>query len=248
MESIMKKMISICILSALSALLLSACGGGAQMAAAAGPELAATNLSAQNGDAPYTAGTPISDVTGDPVFGSFGRLIFPANTGYYSGDTLGDLRLTWYSHIDPDKTVEIANTMYLHAKAGDTIFYDIYTDEEKAADPAKKDTGLFFFKGTPGERFAICNAGGGFAYVGAMHDSFPHALELSKMGYNAFALIYRPGAQTACEDLARAITFIFEHADELEVDTACYSLWGGSAGGRMAAYLRQLWPGSVRRR
>lgn len=30
-----------------------------------------------------------------------------------------------------------------------------------------------------------------------MHDTFPHALELSKKGYNAFALIYRPGAQTA---------------------------------------------------
>lgn len=75
---------------------------------------------------------------------------------------------------------------------------------EKAADPAKEDTGLFFFKGNPGERFAVCNAGGAFAYVGAMHDSFPHALELSKQGYNAFALIYRPGAQTACEDLARA--------------------------------------------
>ena len=57
------------------------------------------------------------------------------------------------------------------------------------------------------------------------------------MGYNAFALIYRPGADTACEDLARAIAFIHEHADELEVDTAEYSLWGGSAGGRMAAWL-----------
>lgn len=57
-----------------------------------------------------------------------------------------------------------------------------------------EDTGLFFFKGNPGEKFAICNAGGGFVYVGAMHDSFPHALELSKKGYNAFALIYRPGA------------------------------------------------------
>lgn len=84
---------------------------------------------------------------------------------------------------------------------------------------------------------AICNAGGAFAYVGAMHDSFPHALELSKKGYNAFALIYRPGAQTACEDLARAIQFVFDHADELEVDTGCYSLWGGSAGARMEAWL-----------
>ena len=70
-----------------------------------------------------------------------------------------------------------------------------------------------------------------------MHDSFPHALELSKKGYNAFALIYRPGAQTACEDLARAIAFIHENAEELEVDVSGYSLWGGSAGARMAAWL-----------
>lgn len=64
-----------------------------------------------------------------------------------------------------------------------------------------------------------------------------HALELSKKGYNAFALIYRPGTQTACEDLARAVSFIFEHAEELETDTDCYSLWGGSAGARMAAWV-----------
>lgn len=56
-------------------------------------------------------------------------------------------------------------------------------------------------------------------------------------GYNAFALIYRPSAQTACEDLARAIQFIFEHAKELEVNTDGYSLWGGSAGARMAAWV-----------
>ena len=190
----------------------------------------------------YTVDTLISDVIADPVFGEYGRLIFPVDTGYYSGDTLGSLRLTWYSNIDPDKTVEITNYMKEHAGLGDTIFYDIYSEEEKAADPAKEDTGLFFFKGNSGEKFAICNAGGGFAYVGAMHDSFPHALELSKQGYNAFALIYRPGAQTACEDLARAISFIFEHAEELEVDTDCYSLWGGSAGARMAAYLGSYGP------
>ena len=185
----------------------------------------------------YTTKTKISEVQGDPAFGDYGRLIFPANSGYMSGSTLGDLRLTWYNYIDPDKTVEICNYLKGHAEAGETVFYDIYTDAEKAADPAKKDTGLFFFKGDPGEKFAVINAGGGFAYVGAMHDSFPHALELSKMGYNAFALIYRPGAQTACEDFARAIAFIFEHAEELEIDTSDYSLWGGSAGARMAAWL-----------
>lgn len=190
---------------------------------------------------PYTIDTKIDEVISDPVFGEHGRLIFPVDSGYYSGDTLGTLSLTWYSHIDPEKTVEITNYLRDHA-AGEAYFYDIYTDEEKAEDPEKEDTGLFFFKGNPGEKFAVCNAGGGFAYVGAMQDSFPHALELSKMGYNAFALIYRPGAQTACEDLARAVSFIFEHAEELEVDTDCYSVWGGSAGARMAAWLGSYGP------
>lgn len=193
-------------------------------------------------DKPYTADTKISDVISEPLFGNYGRLIFPADSGYFSGDTLGTLKLNWYSNIDPEKTVEIANYMKGHAAKGEAVFYDIYTDEEKEDDPDKKDTGLFFFKGSPGEKFAVCNAGGGFAYVGAMQDSFPHALELSKKGYHAFALIYRLGAQTACEDLARAVSFIFEHAKELEVGTEGYSLWGGSAGARMAAWLGSYGP------
>ena len=42
-----------------------------------------------------------------------------------------------------------------------------------------------------GKPFAISNAGGGFAYVGAMQDRLPRALTLSRQGYNAFVLIYR---------------------------------------------------------
>ena len=185
----------------------------------------------------WTEETRIEEVTSYPAFGDYGRLIFPVDTGYYSGSTLGSLSLTWYSHIRPEKTVEIVNYMKQKVDDGEQIFYPIYTEEEIEADPWKADTGLFYFSGEAGAKFAICNAGGGFAYVGAMHDSFPHALELSKMGYHAFALIYRPGSQTACEDLARAIAFIHEHAEEWDLDTQDYSLWGGSAGARMAAWL-----------
>lgn len=253
----MKRIIAMVLLTALFASFFGGCGKNVQHDTMTEPiqGISATENSAEHqhndqmqfGDEEdtgmsYTVDTKIAEVTGDPVFGDYGRLIFPVNDSYYSCSTLKDLRLTWYNNIDPNKTVEIVNYMKSHAEAGDTIFYDIYTDTEKEADPAKENTGLFFFKGDSGAKFAICNAGGGFAYVGAMHDSFPHALELSKQGYNAFALIYRPGAQTACEDLARAITFIFEHAEKLEVDTECYSLWGGSAGARMAAYLGTYGP------
>lgn len=221
----------------LLAVSLSGCAGrvsaASELPAAASPAALPEHTTLE----PVTGSTKIADVINYPLLGDYGRLLFPTDDGYYSGDTLSELRLVWYSSIDPDETVDIVNYVRDRAAAGETVFYDIYTEEEKAADPAKRDTGLFFFKGTPGERFAVCNAGGGFAYVGAMQDSFPHALELSKLGYNAFALIYRPGAQTACEDLARALSFIFENADELEVNTDGYSLWGGSAGARMAAWL-----------
>ena len=188
---------------------------------------------------PATRSTLVRDVTDNPAFGDYGRLLFPVDRTIPENMTLenvGDV-LIWYNDINPDKTVEIVNSLGERAASGDTVFYDIYTDEEKAADPDKADTGLFFFRGEPGGKTAICNAGGGFVYVGAMQDSFPHALELSKQGYNAFALIYRPGAQTACEDLARAIAFLHQHAEELDIDMDGYSLWGGSAGGRMAAWL-----------
>ena len=180
----------------------------------------------------YTRQTRINDVMNDAAFGDYGRLIFPVNTGYWSGTTLEQLQLTWYNYIDPDKTVEVCNYLRAHAN---NCFIDIYTEVEKQANTNLRNTGVFFFRGNRNAPFAICNAGGGFSYVGAMHDSFPHALELSKLGYNAFALIYRPG--DAYEDLARAIAYICDHADELGVSRTGYSLWGGSAGARMAATL-----------
>ena len=185
----------------------------------------------------FTADTKIQEIVSAPAFDGFGRLLFPVNRSYWRGDTPGTLRLTWYSEIRPATTVAVLNRLHSDALAGRKVFYPIYTEEETSKNAAKRDTGLFFFRGRQGARFAVCNAGGGFAYVGAMHDSFPHALALSERGINAFALIYRPDAQAACEDLARAISFIFTNASELGVSTDGYSLWGGSAGARMAAWV-----------
>lgn len=187
----------------------------------------------------FTTKTKLQDVIYDPAFEGFGRLIFPVNLGLKETLTLKDMGkyLIWYSHVNSERTVSIVNEMKARVQNGEQIFYDIYTNEEKKEEPSKEDTGLFYFRGNPGERFAVVNAGGGFMYVAAMHDSFPHMQKLAQRGYNAFALIYRPTAQTACEDLARAIAFIHERAEELQINTEGYSLWGGSAGARMAAWL-----------
>lgn len=235
-----------CLMVALSACAPGPEGGGqitpesGQASPSSAPETEKTSDEASSLEfETVTRGTLVRDVIDDRVFGDHGRLLFPVDRTIPDNMTLEDVGdiLVWYHYIDPDKTVEIVNTLGERAAAGEQIFYDIYTEEEKAADPDKEDTGLFFFRGEPGSKVAICNAGGGFVYVGAMQDSFPHALELSRQGYNAFALIYRPGAQTACEDLARAIAFLHENAEELDIDMTDYSLWGGSAGARMAARL-----------
>lgn len=187
----------------------------------------------------FNAESNINDVIHDSAFDNYGRLIFPVDMEIEDNLKLKDVSsiLPWYSEVNTDKTVEIVNYMKNQAMNGEQIFYPIYSEEEMQADADKKDTGLFFFRGNVGAKTTIINAGGGFVYVAGIHDSFPHALELSNKGYNAFALIYRPGAQTACEDLARAIAFLHENAEKLQIDMTDYSLWGGSAGARMAVWL-----------
>ncbi|WP_411956299.1 hypothetical protein [Arvimicrobium flavum] len=55
-------------------------------------------------------------------------------------------------------------------------------------------------------------------------------------------LRYRVGAAgaPATRDLAAAVSWIIRHADELDVDPVGYSLWGSSAGARMAASLAPM--------
>ena len=187
----------------------------------------------------FTAQSTVGDVINDPAFGNFGHLLFPVDRNVPLSMTLEQVSSSnvyvWYSHISVDKTVEILNYLKKESEEGKQIFYPIYTEKQIASDSSKAYTGLFRFAGKDGNPFAITNAGGGFAYVGAMHDSFPHSLEISKAGYTAFALIYRPDDPYG--DLAQAITYIYDNAEKLGVKREDYSLWGGSAGARMAATL-----------
>jgi acetyl esterase/lipase len=73
--------------------------------------------------------------------------------------------------------------------------------------------------------------------VASLHEGVPYAVEITRRGFNAFVLKYRAGqgGRIATEDLAAALTYIFRNFREFGVTTADYSLWGSSAGARMAA-------------
>ena len=188
----------------------------------------------------FSADTLILDVINDPVFAGYGRFLFPIERQLPDDDMqISDMEALFRLHnnINITTAVNTLNAMRQMAENGDLEFYDIYTEDEKANDPAKEETGLFFFHGEANAPFAVINASGGFSYVASLHTAFPHAVDLNGKGYNAFVLQYRTGRgqQAAAEDLARALSFVFENAEELQVSTEDYSLWGGSAGGQMVA-------------
>jgi acetyl esterase/lipase len=186
----------------------------------------------------------VDDTVGDllthAAFAGFGRLLLPWDNRPYDTSMqikeIGSL-LPYHSHVDAAVVVSSLNRMVDDAAASRALFHDFYTDAEKEAEPSRRNAGLFFFRGKPGAPFALIAPGGGFSYVGAVHEGFPYAVEINKRGYHAFVLKYRAGqgGRVATEDLAAALTYIMRNAGGLGVSTSDYALWGSSAGARMAA-------------
>jgi acetyl esterase/lipase len=183
-------------------------------------------------------GNYVRDIVNHTALKNFGELMLPYdNSSAYYGTKLSDIGLLmpYHSNVRPDDVIGAVNHMIDAVNQNKTIFYDFYTGDQKQQDPGKKYTGLFFFRGNPDAPFAIVCPGGGFSYVGSLHEGFPLAQKISESGLNAFVIRYRLGSeQFATSDLAAAITFVFINAELLKVSTKDYSLWGGSAGARMA--------------
>ncbi|HEY0172227.1 MAG TPA: alpha/beta hydrolase [Pyrinomonadaceae bacterium] len=193
-------------------------------------------MEAQTKNGYLTTEHSVRDVVNHTAFKGFGELMLPweDNSRYF--DTrlaqVGSL-MPYHGNVDADVVVGALNHLIDEADAGRTVFYDFYTERQKQEDPTKKYTGLFFYRGKPGAPFAVVSPGGGFSYVGSLHEGFPLAREISKRGLNAFVIRYRVGEQRATEDLAAATAYVIRNAGALGVGTRGYSLWGGSAGARM---------------
>jgi acetyl esterase/lipase len=188
--------------------------------------------------APLTLTHTVKDIVNHSAFQGFGNLLLPwdDNSSYYSTplSKVGSL-MPYHGHVRPDVVLSALNHLVDEVNGGKTIFYDFYSTQSKQQDASKQQTGLFFFRGTPGTPFAIVCPGGGFSYVGSLHEGFPLAQQISNNHLNAFVIRYRIGSeQRATEDLAAAIAYIFRNAEKLGISTRDYSLWGGSAGARMA--------------
>lgn len=185
------------------------------------------------------ASDTVRDLAVHPAFQGFGRLLLPWSHERGASTPLAEIAslLPYHTHVDPGTVVAAINRMIDDAGAGRVLFYDFYTAAEKASEPTREKTGLFFLRGQPGAPFALIAPGGGFAYVASLHEGFPYAVAINPAGYNAFVLTYRvgEGGVPATRDMTAALAYIHRHADTLRVSRHNYSLWGSSAGARMAA-------------
>lgn len=176
----------------------------------------------------------VSDIASHSAFEDFGRYLLP-----WDGESRNyDIPITevaslmpYHSDIQPQEVVDAVNYMIDETEAGHTIFHDFYTEEEKEEEPSKENAGLFFLRGEPDAPFVLLIPGGGFQYVGSLHEGFPLAVKIAEKGYNAFVLKYRPNRTDIVEDTAAALHYISENAKTLEVSIDDYSMWGLSAGG-----------------
>lgn len=119
----------------------------------------------------------------EPSFKEFGQFLFP--TDFYTptpGMKVSDAGnlLPYHTYINASDSCNVLNYLLNRARSGRRVFYNIYSEEARKLNPELEKTGLFFFRGRPDAPFAVICAGGGFAYVGSIHESFPHALELRK--------------------------------------------------------------------
>jgi acetyl esterase/lipase len=182
----------------------------------------------------------IGDLLSHSAFSGFAHLLLPWDDRRYDRsmriEEIASL-LPYHTHVQPAVVVSSLNRLIDEVAARRQVFYDFYTVEEKEADPSRRSTGLFLMRGKPDAPFAVIAPGGGFTYVGSVHEGFPYAAEISERGINAFVLKYRAGQgeRVATQDLAAALTYIFRNAKTFGVATEGYSVWGSSAGARMVA-------------
>jgi len=220
-------------------LALAPCSGGAKDSALVPDDQSTRKASVGRH---LTVNDRIQDLIRHPAFTGFGSLLLPWDGRTHDEgmplNQIGSL-LPYHTEVRPDVVVSALNRMIDDASAGDGISYQPYSEAQRTVEPDLARVALFYVRGKPGAPFAIISPGGGFSYVASLHEGFPYAVEISRHGYNAFVLKYRAGrgADVATQDLAAAISFVRRNAKSLGVSASDYSLWGSSAGARMAAFI-----------
>lgn len=120
--------------------------------------------------------------------------------------------LRWFYPLNPQTTADALNEMRKRIQNGECLFYPL----------KEKDTGIYPFIIGDNKPFVLILPGGGYGDVCSLIEGYTVAIQLNKLGYNAFIGMYRVGKDAHYpnpqDDVANMIHFILDHAKEMHVD------------------------------
>lgn len=173
-----------------------------------------------------------------PEFSGFADYIAP------SAEAAGQFASTPFSNFaalgwNPASICDGYNHLLEICREGFQVFYPLWTETDLQETPALRERFLIHFPVKKKTPFLILCAGGAYQGCASMIEGYPTCHQLNELGYHVFTLNYRAGvnatAPNPMDDLAFAVSYILEHADELNVERENYVIGGFSAGGHLAA-------------
>ena len=174
-----------------------------------------------------------------PEFGAAADYIIPLNSE--QGAQIAMASLTFMAQIgwSPEGIAEGFERISEICESGRQVYYPLWNEEQAGADPGVKERYLLHFPVEKKTPFLLLSCGGGYIGVATMFEGFPTCKEINDLGYHVFTLNYRAGANAKApnpiEDMAIAVRYILDHAEELNVCAENYAVGGFSAGGHLAA-------------
>ena len=183
----------------------------------------------------FSSKNTIKDILESKEFSSFANLLVTETDKKDLNVHLNEFQriIPYYLNVTARHTIESLDYLYDEVKKENQIFYPIYHIKHIKEKEELKDTGLFFFRGKKKAPFALILPGG-YSYKSLIHEGFPLALRISRVGYNAFELSYRQKkVLSGSQDLVKAVNYIKNNFSMFGVSKEDYSLWGASTGAQI---------------
>ena len=199
------------------------------------------SAAAEQGEANITPDTPMTELRANPSIIGAGLYTYnqeqddPRDIRKWENTTLQEY-VNSYTAEDCAKGI---NRMIENYNSGIQITYKLYTEDEIAAVPTRQKAEIYYFPGSKKNGKYVLVVGGNAIHTSAeMREGVSTAEWLNELGYTAFVLRYRIGRQAEdnapLEDVARAVQYITDHAEQFGVDPEDYALLAYSSGGQIA--------------
>ena len=148
----------------------------------------------------------------------------------------------YVSYAAAEDAAEGMNLVIENYNRGVQITWQVYTPEEIAENPSLGMVQLYYFPAkTANAKYAIVVPGNGGNTTAELNEGASIANQLHELGYAAFVLRYRSFLNASDNaplyDIANAVKYLTENADQFGVQRENYALMGFSSGGHIVGLI-----------